>query len=101
MTLPDPGVSRAVRRMPSFEDRLRDRSPRSRNTGSPGVASAACLHGPWGESYPEEYEPCRRPAARERAEGTRAAILRAFYRGKGTVAERSSSSPRSDLPAPD
>jgi 2-polyprenyl-3-methyl-5-hydroxy-6-metoxy-1,4-benzoquinol methylase len=40
------------------------------------------------ESYSEEYEPYCVKRQRERAEGTRAAILRAFYRGKGTVAER-------------
>jgi len=40
------------------------------------------------ESYSEEYEPyCVRPK-RERVKGTRAAILRAFYHGKGTSAER-------------
>jgi 2-polyprenyl-3-methyl-5-hydroxy-6-metoxy-1,4-benzoquinol methylase len=40
------------------------------------------------DSYSEEYEPYCVKQVRERVVGTRAAILRAFYRGKGTVAER-------------
>jgi len=43
---------------------------------------------PAAESYPEEYEPYVVRPPRERARGTRAAILRAFYRGKGTTWER-------------
>jgi 2-polyprenyl-3-methyl-5-hydroxy-6-metoxy-1,4-benzoquinol methylase len=40
------------------------------------------------ESYPEDYEPYAVRPPRERPRGTRAAIRRAFYRGKGTRFER-------------
>jgi SAM-dependent methyltransferase len=43
---------------------------------------------PAGESYPEEYEPFSVRSQPPRARGTRAAILRAFYQGKGSAAER-------------